>query len=93
MRIILKPVISEKSINDTVAGKYIFKVDPKANKHEIAKAIKDLYKVDILKVNTLKIKPEEKLIRGRFKSSSRLWKKAVVTIKKGQKIEGFEIKE
>lgn len=93
MRIILKPIISEKSINETSAGKYVFKVATKANKHEITQAIRDLYKVDVLKVNTIKIKPEARLVKGRFRSLSRCWKKAVITLKKGQKIPGFEIKE
>lgn len=93
MRVIYKPIISEKSMNETAAGKYIFKVAPKANKQQIAKAIEEMYKVAVLKVNSIKVKPEERLVRGRFKSKTKLWKKAIVTIKKGQKIEGFEIKE
>jgi len=93
MRVIYKPIISEKSMNETATGKYIFKVAPKANKQQIAKAIEEMYKVAVLKVNSIKVKPEERLVRGRFKSKTKLWKKAIVTIKKGQKIEGFEIKE
>ena len=93
MSIIIKPVTSEKSINSTAGGKYIFKVNIKSNKHEILKAIEDLYKVKVLKVNIINSKAEEKLIRGKFKSQSKPWKKAIVSIKKGQKIEGFEIKE
>jgi len=93
MNIIIRPVISEKSINDTASGKYIFKVNIKSNKHQILKAIEDLYKVKVLKVNIINVKAEERLIRGKFKSEKKAWKKAIVSIKKGQKIEGFEIKE
>jgi len=93
MSIIIKPIISEKSINNTTAGKYVFKVNKKSNKNQIAKEIESLYKVKVLKVNIINSKAEKRLVRGRFKSESKPWKKAIVTIKKGQKIEGFEAKE
>lgn len=91
--ILIKPVISEKSIAAIEANKYLFKVAKSANKQEIKKDIEANYKVNVTKVNVLVVKSEEKLIRGRFPSKIKGWKKAIVTIKKGQKIADFEIKE
>jgi len=89
---ILRPVITEKTMNYATQGKYTFEV-AEANKPEIAKAIEKAFKVEVTKVNISISKPENKLIKGRFKATTKLWKKAIVTIKKGQKIEGFEVKE
>jgi len=73
-------------------NKYLFRVAQKANKAEIAKAIFNLYKVKPLKINITSIKGEQKLIRGRFHAKIKPWKKATVTLKKGDKIPGFEEK-
>lgn len=93
MNIILKPVISEKTMQRITEGKYAFLVNIKANKHQIANEIKQIYKVEATKVNIQLIKPEEKIVKNRYKTYSKLSKKAIITLKKGQKIEGFEIKE
>ena len=76
------------------SAKFSFKVQIDANKHQIATAINDIYKVTVEKVNIIKMQPLKKMIRGgRTKATIRSWKKAIVTLKKGQKIEGFEVKE
>lgn len=90
--IILKPILSEKSLAGGVAGKYIFKVTKDANKPLIAKTIKTLYKVDAIKVNIINNHPEVKVKRGHI-TQTKAYKKAIVTLKKGQKIEGFEFKD
>jgi len=87
-----KPVITEKSLTGTAEGKYVFKVSPKANKPLIAKEVEDLYKVEVTAVNIVKMQPHKRYVKGRQIVSQKGWKKAVVTLKKGQKIEGFEIK-
>ncbi|MBT9151225.1 MAG: 50S ribosomal protein L23 [candidate division WS2 bacterium] len=74
--IIKKPWISEKATDLSGLGKYVFLVLPKSNSHEIKKAIESIYKVRIVKINTLK-----KVYKG--KST----KKAVVTLRKGEKID------
>lgn len=91
-QILLSPIITEKAISKIIEGVYTFKVANSANKVEVAKAVKDLYKVDVVRVNVIKIKAEEKLVRGRFQARIKGWKKAIVTLKKGQKIPGFEEK-
>jgi large subunit ribosomal protein L23 len=92
MQILIKPILTEKSISQTGLGRYVYKVAKKANKHQIAKAIQDLYKVTVLNVNIVNVKGEEKLVRGRFKKKIPGFKKAIITLKKGQKIPGYEEK-
>ena len=93
MRVLIRPVITEKSMLRVKENKYTFKVATNVNKPEIANAIKAMYKVEIIKVNIIKMKPQERLVRGRDKATDKAAKYAIVTIKKGQKIEGFEVKE
>ncbi|OGD65452.1 50S ribosomal protein L23 [Candidatus Berkelbacteria bacterium RIFCSPHIGHO2_12_FULL_36_9] len=90
--IILKPVITEKSMSGTSMGRYAFKVKNNANKIEIKKVIKEVYKVDPISVNIINMKGKEKKWRGRTSGKTSDWKKAIITIKKGQKIAGFEVK-
>lgn len=90
--ILLKPILSEKSLTGAASGKYVFIVASSANKHIIAEALKKIYKVDVEKVNIINLHPETKMRRGR-RSQTRGYKKAIITLKKGQKIEGFEFKE
>lgn len=92
MKSIITPVITEKSIARISDGKYVFKIRSFANKPEVAKVIKEIYKVDVIKVNIIKTHNEEILVRGRNKAVKKGYKKAIITIKKGQKIPGFEEK-
>jgi len=89
---ILKPIITEKTMSDATKGKYTFKV-AKSSKPQIAQEIEKTFKVNVQKVNIINTKPENKLIKGRFKATIKPYKKAIVTLKKGQKIEGYEVKE
>lgn len=86
--VILAPVISEKSHDAIAEGKYTFRVSPRATKTEIAKALKKIYNVDTEKVNVINKKPKVKRL-GRSVGRTSAWKKAVVTLTKGQKIPGF----
>jgi len=94
--IVLRPVISEKSIDESGRGKYTFKVHAKANKLQIKAAVEELYKkedVTVVSVNVLTTKPKEKrrgTRRGRIVGRTTPWRKAIVTLKAGQKIEFFE---
>lgn len=92
MQVLIEPKISEKAIGMSQAGKYIFKIHRLANKTQVAQAIEELYKVKVVKVNVIHNPGEEKLTRGRFRSKIQRFKKAIVTLKKGQKIPGFEEK-
>lgn len=92
-QILISPIITEKSMADIASGKYIFKVDRKANKNEIAKEVKKTYKVEVVSVNIINIRSKERRFRFRQVGRTSQWKKAIVTLKKGQKIEGFEIEK
>ncbi len=87
---IVSPVVTEKSYALAAIDKYVFRVDPSASKSQIKKAVKDLFHVDVLSINTVK--------QGARSSRSRRTgkhitlpteKKAIVKIKSGQKIEIF----
>jgi large subunit ribosomal protein L23 len=94
--IILRPVISEKSIDESGRGKYTFAVHAAANKIQIKAAVEELYKgekIEVVSVNVLTTKAKEKrrgTKRGRISGYTTPWRKAIVTLAPGQKIEFFE---
>ncbi len=91
--VILRPVISEKSMDETQRGKYTFRVHSGANKLQVKEAIEELFKVEVLEVNVSTTRAKEKSRnrkRGRQQGWTSPWKKAVVTLAAGQKIEFFE---
>ena len=92
--IILRPVISEKSIDESSRGKYTFAVHDDANKIQIKAAVEELYKKEnVTAVNVLTTKAKEKrrgTKRGRIFGYTTPWRKAIVTLAPGQKIEFFE---
>ena len=77
--VIIKPIITERSSEGLQEGKYTFKVNKKATKVEIAKAVEKLFEVKVLKVNTISVKGKEKRV-GAHKGMTSDWKKAIVTI-------------
>lgn len=88
--IILKPIVSEKSMAATADKKYSFAVDKKANKIEIARAVEKLFDVKVDKVNTINVRGHLRRY-GRFEGYKPSWKKAVVTLTKESKtIEFFD---
>jgi len=88
-RVLKKPVISEKAVALAESGKYVFLGDNLASKPEVAKAVEELFKVKVVKVNSFKIAGKEKTFR-RIKGRQQSKHKFVVTLKKGDKIELFE---
>ncbi len=92
-QIVLRPVISEKSMDETQRGMYTFAVHDDANKLMIKDAVEELFKVTVVDVNVLTTKAKEKSRnrkRGRVQGFTSPWKKAVVTVADGDKIEFFE---
>ena len=87
--IIIKPIISERSLEMMESGKYAFYVDKRANKVEIKKAVEEIFDVEVEKVNTSNLRGKKKRL-GRYQGRTPDRKKAIVTLKKGQKIELFE---
>lgn len=87
--IIVKPIISEKSYDLNALRKYTFRVDKNATKPQIRMAIEEIFKVKVKAVNTINL--EGKLKRQGATSGRRAsWKKAIVTLREGDKIEMFE---
>ena len=92
-QVILRPVISEKSMDETQRGKYTFAVHDDANKFQIKAAVEELFRVHVVDVNVLTTQPKEKkrnTRRGRTRGYTSPWRKAIVTVASGEKIEFFE---
>jgi large subunit ribosomal protein L23 len=87
-RIVKTLQVTEKGSRLTAAGnKYLFVVDPGANKLEIKRAVEELFKVDVLRVNTMNYRGKRKRLRTMHYGMTPRWKRAVVTLKAGQKID------
>ena len=88
--IIIKPIVTEKSMMGIADKKYTFEVAKAANKIEIAKAVEELFKVKVSKVNTVNMRGKFRR-QGRYQGDTRSWKKAYVTLAEDSKaIEFFE---
>jgi large subunit ribosomal protein L23 len=88
--IVKRPIITEKSMENAVAQKYTFEVEPGANKIEIRKAVEDIFNVKVLKITTTAVKGKRRVRfdkKGRHVGYTKSWKKAVVSLKEGDKIE------
>ena len=83
---IIAPHVTEKSTNLSELNKIIFKVPQKANKKNLKKNIEKIFKVNVVKINIINKKSKTKITRGR-KVKVAGYKKAIVTIKKGQNID------
>jgi len=77
---------TEKGTFQEEKGKYLFSVRKDSTKHQIKKAVEDFYKVDVIKINTISMPGKAKRVRMQEGYTSD-WKKAIVTLKKGQKID------
>ena len=87
LEIIKAPVVTEKSTKlNQDEQKYVFKVDPKANKYEIKNAIEQIFKVKVVGVSTINAKTKKKRV-GRYSGLTNRYKKAIVTLADGETIE------
>jgi len=84
--IIIEPVITEKSTNISAQNKVVFKVAPFSTKRNIKKSVEKLFKVNVIKINTINLKGKTKFVRGK-KTNTSGYKKAIITLKKGQSID------
>jgi large subunit ribosomal protein L23 len=87
--IIIRPVISEKSYALIADGKYTFRVHDRAHKTQIARAVEEIFDVTVAEVRTAKVRAKPKR-RGLHKGKTRAWKKAIVELAPGERIELFE---
>ena len=82
---VIQPIITEKATSLSEQNKVIFKVRNDASKKSIKKNIEKIFKVKVVKINTINKKPKRKMVRGRL-GIKKGFKKAVITLKKGQSI-------
>ena len=87
--VLLRPIITEKTTVLTGADKYVFEVDLRANKNQIKEAVQVAFNVRVMEVNTMVMKGKPKCF-GRRVTNRPDWKKAIVTLVPGDKIELFE---
>ena len=87
--VIIRPVISEKSYALIGEGKYTFRVHERANKTQIAQAVEEAFGVQVASVRTAQVRAKPKR-RGLHSGRTRAWKKAVVQLAPGERIELFE---
>jgi large subunit ribosomal protein L23 len=88
-QLIIEPVVSEKSYALMADGKYTFRVDERAHKTQIARAVEEIFEVRVKAVRTAKV-PSKPKRRGLHSGRTRSWKKAVVQLAPGDRIELFE---
>jgi large subunit ribosomal protein L23 len=88
-QVIIEPVVSEKSYALMADGKYTFRVDERAHKTQIARAIEEVFEVRVTAVRTVKVRSKPKR-RGLNSGRTRSWKKAIVQLAPGERIELFE---
>ena len=88
-QILIKPVVSEKSYNQITENRYTFRVHPDAHKTQVRQAVEELFEVKVVAVNMIKM-PSKPKRRGMIKGTKPGWKKAIVELKAGDKIEIFE---
>ena len=88
-KVLVKPLITEKATNLGMHNKYVFVVSLKANKISVAKAIEETYGVKPIKVNLANVSGK-KVARGKVRGQRKDWRKAIVTLAKGQTIKIYE---
>ena len=88
-KVLIRPVVSEKSYEQIAHNKYTFKVHQDAHKTQVRQAVEQLFDVSVVRVNIVKVQPKPKR-RGVTKGIRPGWKKAVVQLKAGDSIEIFE---
>ena len=87
--IIIKPLITEKSVAKMSEGKYAFKVRLDANKTQIKQAIEEIFGVTVVRVNTMRVRGKLRR-QGKYIGRRSDWKKAIVQLKEGDSIKVFE---
>ena len=88
-RVLIKPLVTEKAANLSAENKYVFAVTDKANKIEIARAVRGVYGVEPVKVNIVRVKGKQ-VRYGRILGKRKDWKKAIVTLPAGKSINVYE---
>ena len=88
-KILIRPLVTEKSTILGENGRYVFEVEKSATKKDIAKAVEEAFNVNVVKVNTMNVSGKVKRY-GRRPSKQPDWKKAIVLLQSGETIQLFE---
>ncbi len=88
-QVIIEPVVSEKSYALMADGKYTFRVDARAHKTQVSRAVEEIFGVTVAEVRTMQV-PSKPKRRGLHSGRTRGWKKAIVELAPGDRIELFE---
>ncbi len=95
MKVLIEPVLTEKTnvMREGESRKYVFKVDPRANKIQIMGAVKELFNVQPVACNIVSVKAKPRMARtksGMRYGTTTPWKKAIITLKAGDKIDSVD---
>ncbi|HEX2466684.1 MAG TPA: 50S ribosomal protein L23 [Solirubrobacterales bacterium] len=88
-QVIIEPVVSEKSYALMTDGKYTFRIDDRAHKTQVKHAVEEIFGVEVVEVRTLRVQSKPKR-RGLHRGHTRSWRKAIVKLAPGERIELFE---
>jgi len=87
----MRPIVTEKSMNGSNVGKFTFAIAKKATKTDIKKAVEEKFNVHVVRISTTMVKGKTKRVGARrTEVAQEVWKKATITLKKGEKISLFE---
>ncbi len=88
-QVLKRPVITEKSDYQRDDSQYVFEVDRRANKHQIKEAVETIFDVRVVAVNTMNVKPKFRHLGRKVVTAHPAWKRAVVTLAAGERIQEF----
>jgi large subunit ribosomal protein L23 len=88
-QVLKRPILTEKSDYQRDDNQYVFEVDRQANKLQIKEAIETIFDVEVLKVNTMVMKPKRRRLGRKLIQTRPAWKRAVVTLAPGERIQDF----
>ena len=88
--VIKRPIDTEKTRDQAADGKYTFEVDRRANKHQVKEAVEQIFDVEVLSVNTINMPAKRGRYGRRMVTRKPAWKKAIVTLAPGERIDIFE---
>jgi large subunit ribosomal protein L23 len=88
-QVLLRPILTEKTDYQRDANQYVFEVDRKANKLQIKEAVERIFDVEVKSVNTMVMKPKKRRMGRKSVVTRSAWKRAVVTLAPGERIQEF----
>jgi large subunit ribosomal protein L23 len=88
-RVLKRPIMTEKTDWQRDDNQYVFEVDRQANKIQVKEAIETIFDVEVVAVNTMVMKPKRRRLGRKFITTQPAWKKAVVTLAPGERIQEF----